>query len=155
MTTQMILPCCCVAAEVTIVADSFVNRVNVPLQIGFLCCFIITFGARIPINSVDLTDVLEQISFLIGSIFTLIALKLFSFVDAFDVSLEVGSPLRFKFTLGEWTLVHVTLRQRLCALFYLDARVEHEVHLGFFILRRLTIDMSGFMATSAALPYHR
>ena len=132
----MILPRCSVTAELTVVADSLVNRVNVSLKISFLCCFIITFRAGISIYSVDLTNVLEQVSLLISPVLTLVALELLPLVDTFDVSLEVGGPLSFKLTLGEWTLVHVALSETVVTLLYLDTRVEHYIHLRLFILHK-------------------
>ena len=87
MPAQVILPSGCVAAVQTVIPDSFVDRVYVSLQVGFLGCFVITFRAGVSVYSVDLTDVLEQISFFISSVFTLIALEFFPLVDTFDVSL--------------------------------------------------------------------
>ena len=79
---------------------------------------------------------LEQVSLLVSPVLTLIALEFLPLMDTFDVSLEVGSPLGFKLTLGERTLVHVTLGQALAAFLYLDTRVEHYIHLRLFILTK-------------------
>ena len=110
-------------------------RVNVSLEICLLCCFIITFRAGVPINSMNLTYMLEQVSFLISSVLALVALEFFPFVYTFYVRLEVGSPFCFKFTKGEWTLIHGCLGQSVATLLYLDTWVEHHIHLRFFILQ--------------------
>ena len=85
----------------------------------------------------DLTDVLEQVSFLVSPILTLIALELFpSFlVYTFYVRLEVGSPFCFKFTESKGTLIHGCLGQSLATLLYLDTGVEHHIHLCLVILQ--------------------
>ena len=118
-------------------------RVNVSLEICLLCCFIITFRAGVPINSMDLTDVLEQVSFLVSSVFALIAFEFFSLVYIFNVRLEVGSPFCFKFTKGEWTLIHGCLGQSVAALLYLDTGVEHHIHLCLFILQLTHVERGG------------
>ena len=137
----MILSCSRVTAKFAVVTNSFMYRVNVSLEICLLCCFIITFGARVPIYPMDLTDVLEQVSFLISSVFALVALEFFSFVYTFYVRLEVGSPFCFKFTQGKGTLIHGCLGQSMTALLYLDTGVEHHIHLRFFILKKKYVIM--------------
>ena len=81
----MILSCSRVTTKPAVIPNSFMNRVNMPLEICLLCCFIITFRAGIPINSMDLTDVLEQVSFLVGCKITLIALEFLVSVNVLNV----------------------------------------------------------------------
>ena len=85
----------------------------------------------------DLTDVLEQVSFLVGSVLTLIALEFFALVDTFYVGLEVGSPFCFKFTESEGALIHGCLGKSVTALLYLDTGVKHHIHLCLFILQEI------------------
>ena len=83
----------------------------------------------------DLTDVLEQVSFLVSSIFALIAFEFFPLVYTCYVRLEVGSPFCFKLAESEGTLIHGRLGQSVATFLYLDTGVEHHIHLCLFILQ--------------------
>ena len=89
MPTEMILTCSCVATIITIVSNAFMDRINMSLKIGLLCSLVITFRTGIPVNPMNLTDMLEQVTLFVGAEITLIALEFFVSVDILDVGFQV------------------------------------------------------------------
>lgn len=129
MPTEMILTCSCVATIITIVSNAFMDRINMSLKIGLLCSLVITFRTWIPVNPMNLTDMLEQVTLFVGAEITLIALKFFVSVDILDVGFQVRGERCFKLAGGEGTLVHGALLETLTPLLDLNAGVKHGVHI--------------------------
>jgi len=128
MPTEMILACSCVATVITIVSNAFVDRINMSLKIGLLCSLVITFWTGIPVNPMNLTDMLEQVTLFVGAEITLITLKFFVSVDVLDVGFQVRGERCFKLAGGEGALVHGALLETLRPLLDLHAGIEHCVH---------------------------
>ena len=121
----MIFSCCSIAAVITIIPYPFMDRIDVPLKIGFLCCFVITFTTWVSVYTMNFTNMLEQVSLLIGSKITLVTFKLFITVNVFYMSFQVWREGGFKFTCWEGTLVHWNLWQRLSSLLQFNIRIKH------------------------------
>ena len=141
----MIFPRCCVSAIITIVSNAFVDRINVSLKIGFLCSLVITFWTRVPVNPMNLTDMLEQVTLFVGAEITLIALKFFVSVDVLDVGFQVRCERCFKLAGGEGALVHGALLETLTPLLNLNAGVKHGVHVtgaSAVILKTIQLQLS-------------
>lgn len=128
MPTEMILACSCVATVITIVSNAFVDRINMSLKISLLCSLVITFWTRVPVNPMNLTDMLEQVTLFVGAEITLIALKFFVSVDVLDVGFQVRCERCFKLAGGEGALVHGALLETLSPLLDLHAGIKHCVH---------------------------
>lgn len=128
MPTEMILTCSCVATIITIVSNAFMDRINMSLKIGLLCSLVITFRTGIPVNPMNLTDMLEQVTLFVGAEITLIALEFFVSVDILDVGFQVRGERCFKLAGGEGALVHGALLETLPSLLNLNAGVKHGVH---------------------------
>ena len=92
----MIFSGCSITAVITIVSYSLMDRIDVPLKIGLLRCFVITFGAWISVNTMHITYVLEQSSFSVGSKHTLVTFELLVSMNVFDVRFQVGGECGFK-----------------------------------------------------------
>ena len=90
--------------------------------------YLFTFWTGIPVNPMNLTDMLEQVTLFVGAEITLIALKFFVPVDILDVGFQVGGERCFKLAGGEGALVHGALLETLRPLLDLHAGIEHCVH---------------------------
>ena len=140
MSTEMILACSCVATVITIVSNAFVDRINMSLKISLLCSLVITFWTRVPVNPMNLTDMLEQVTLFVGAEITLIALNFFVSVDVLDVGFQVRGERCFKLAGGEGALVHGALLEALSPLLDLHAGIKHCVHVpraGAVILKKM------------------